>query len=281
MSKYPDLKESTIRNFKKAYKERLDEQRKKLHPDPITSIDRRAMGRPPILMDLDAKLITFLQALRQRGGVINIHIVRASAQALINSHQSSVSVLQLQSFSMSRSWVQSIYRRMGYSRRMRTISRPPVPRGLYNECQIQFITEIDAKMKEFNIPPELILNADQTPSSYISVGRSTMAQRRSKDVAVKGLGDKRNITVTFVVTLSGEFLPMQIIYGGKTKASLPRFQFPKGFSLSQNPKHWSNEQETLRLIQEIINPYLVRKRAKLNLPPSSNASSSGMFSEGR
>jgi hypothetical protein len=79
------LKESTIRNFKKAYKERIDEQ-KNLHPDPITSIDRRAMGRPPILMDLDAKLIIFLQASRQRCGVNNIHIVRASVEALIDSH---------------------------------------------------------------------------------------------------------------------------------------------------------------------------------------------------
>lgn len=32
-----------------------------------------------------------------------------------------------------------------------------------------------------------------------------MAQRGSTSVAIKGLGDKRNITVTFVVSLSGEF----------------------------------------------------------------------------
>ena len=39
---------------------------------------------------------------------------------------------------------------------------------------------------------------------------------------------------------------MQIIYGGKTTASQPRgFQFPKGFCLSQNPKHWSNEQKAV------------------------------------
>ena len=55
---------------------------------------------------------------------------------------------------------------------------------------------------------------------------------------------------------------MQIINGGKTTASQPRggIQFPKGFCLSQNPKHWSNEQETLK---EVINPYLVRKRVEL------------------
>ena len=56
---------------------------------------------------------------------------------------------------------------------------------------------------------------------------------------------------------------MQIIYGGKTTASQPHgFQFPKGFCLSQNSKHWSNEQETLKLIDEVINLYLVRKSCK-------------------
>ena len=35
----------------------------------------------------------------------------------------------------------------------------------------------------------------------------------------KGLPDKRNITLTFAVTFTGDFLPMQIIYGGKTDHS--------------------------------------------------------------
>lgn len=100
-----------------------------------------------------------------------------------------------------------------------------------------------------------MLNSDQTPSSYISVGRATMAKQGSKSVAIKGLSDKRYITLTFVISLAGEFLPLQIIYGGKTKASQPRgFQFPKSFCVSQNPKHWSNEEETVKLIDDIINP---------------------------
>lgn len=62
---------------------------------------------------------------------------------------------------------------------MGTTSRPAVPRGLYEECKIQFTSDIDGKIKEFNIPAELVLNANQTPSSYVSVGRSTMAARGS------------------------------------------------------------------------------------------------------
>ena len=38
---------------------------------------------------------------------------------------------------------------------------------------------------------------------------------------------------------------MQLIYGGGTKQSLPRFMFPNGFLLSCNPKHFSNAMESI------------------------------------
>ena len=59
---------------------------------------------------------------------------------------------------------------------------------------------------------------------------------------------------------------MQVIYGGKTQASQPRdFKLPSGFCITQNPKHWSNESETLKLIDEIISPYVTKKREELKL----------------
>ena len=48
---------------------------------------------------------------------------------------------------------------------------------------------------------------------------------------------------------------MQLIYGGKTNQSLPRLKFPESFSLSVNPKHYSNTLESIKIIDEIIIPY--------------------------
>ena len=94
----------------------------------------------------------------------------------------------------------------------------------------------------------------------------------SKSVLIKGLTDKRNITLTFTITLSGDILPFQILYAGKTKACHPRdITFPPGFCVSQNPSHWSNEEETLKLIQQVINPYVIKKRAELKLPVNQKA----------
>lgn len=65
---------------------------------------------------------------------------------------------------------------------------------------------------------------------------------------------------------------MQIIYQGKTKESQPgSFDFPRGFVVTQNPKHYSNELETLNLLDNIIQPYVVLKRKELNLPATQTA----------
>lgn len=73
------------------------------------------------------------------------------------------------------------------------------------------------------------------------------------------------IMLTFTITLDGKFLPPQIIYGGKTQQSLPRVKFPPTFSLSANPKHYSNEEKSIKLLNEIIIPYLKKERNSLGL----------------
>ena len=94
----------------------------------------------------------------------------------------------------------------------------------------------------------------------------TVAKQNCKFVSIAGLSDKRIITGTFTITLNGHFVPMQLIYGGETKQSLPRFKFPDGFSLSCNPKHFSNAMESIKLINEIIIPYVQSQRKELGKP---------------
>ena len=81
---------------------------------------------------------------------------------------------------------------------------------------------------------EIVFHTSQigikTPSSCVSVGKQTTASHGSKSVPIARLSDQRNITLTFAVSLAGEFLPIQIIYAGKTKQSQPHgFVFPKDF----------------------------------------------------
>ena len=65
------------------------------------------------------------------------------------------------------------------------------------------------------------------------------------------------------MTPSGEFLPMQIIYA--TACHSHGVRFPAGFLVSQNVKHWSNEEESLKIIDTVIHLYVVKKCAEAGL----------------
>ena len=64
---------------------------------------------------------------------------------------------------------------------------------------------------------------------------------------------------------------MQLIYGGKTTKSLPRFRFPNDFLLSVNITHYSNKKEACKLIEEILVPNIEKVIQEDNLPVSQKA----------
>ena len=168
-------------------------------------------------------------------------------------------------------WAQSLFRRMGFRRRHATTSKLEIPEGALKETKLLFHHDIASKVEEFNIPHSLIINLDQTPTKYVPVGRTTLAKKNSKTVAVKGNSDKRTITATFAISFKGDFMSMQLIYGGKTTKCLPRFKFPDKFSLSYNETHYSNENEACKCIEEILQPYINEVIERENLPVDQNS----------
>ena len=54
----------------------------------------------------------------------------------------------------------------------------------------------------------------------------------AKNVPIISVDDKRQITATFAISATGIFLPMQLIYPGKTKRCLANFQFPRNFQIT-------------------------------------------------
>ena len=86
----------------------------------------------------------------------------------------------------------------------------------------------------------MVLNHDQAPLKYVPSGNTTLAQKSYSTVPIKAVSDKRMITGTFTISLDSQYLPIQLIYAGKTHRSIPKVNFPKEFSLSANPKHFSS-----------------------------------------
>ena len=57
---------------------------------------------------------------------------------------------------------------------------------------------------------------------------------------------------TFAVSATVRFLPMQLVYAGKTKYCHPQgIDFPSGFDVTFSLNHWSNKELALKHILEI------------------------------
>ena len=93
-----------------------------------------------------------------------------------------------------------------------------------------------------------------------------MDQKEETNVSIAGISDKRSITATFSITLDNKYLPMQLIYRGETGQSLPKVKFPDSLTLSVYESHYSNKNEALKFIEEIILPYIREEREELGCP---------------
>ena len=116
----------------------------------------------------------------------------------------------------------------------------------------QFLQDGVATVQMEDIPPELILNWDQTGIKIVPSSTWTMDQQGVKRVEVGGASDKRLITAVFCGSLVGDFLPIQVIYQGKTVRCHPHYEFPPGWDITHSPKHWSTETTMIQYIEKII-----------------------------
>ena len=82
-------------------------------------------------------------------------------------------------------------------------------------------------MLKHDIPLDLVLNLDQTPLSYVSPGKYTFYLKGSSTVTIKGVDDNRQITVTFTVSATDAFLPIQLKV--QLKGTYPNTSFQKSY----------------------------------------------------
>ena len=135
----------------------------------------------------------------------------------------------------------------------------------------QFLHEITDKVLQPNIPDELITSVDQTASKFVATDNITMAAKGEKHISRAGATDKRAITVILCESPDGCMLPFQLIHTGKMERSLPDFTSPEGFCLAFHQKHWSNETETIRSIEDLLVPYIEKVKKEKALPQSQNS----------
>ena len=84
-----------------------------------------------------------------------------------------------------------------------------------------------------------------------------MEKERAKRIEIKGLDDKRQFTAVFGGTLTGKFLPIQLIYQGSTNQCHPDLKVPDNWHVTHSDNHWSNISKKINI------PFVKRKSREL------------------
>ena len=224
-----ELKVTSVQTWKTKYVAELNRKRKAGETDDLTvkALPVKKLGRPLLLGEkLDSQVKAYIQALREEGGVVTTSITMAAATAIVRKADRNLLGENGGPITITNNWAKSLLYRMNFVKR-RGSSTAKLTVANFETLKEQFIIDVNAIMEMEDIPPQLIFNWDQTGISIVPGSSWTMEAKETKRVEIVGLGDKRQITAVLCGAMSGEFLPPQLIYQGKTTACLPRHKFPE------------------------------------------------------
>lgn len=178
-------------------------------------------------------------------------------------------------FRCSDTWLRDwLHRTMRWSERKATRAAHKLPKDWEAQCERSFL-RMAHDTKEHDIPAELRVNSDQAQGVFAQGCDFTWAATGSKQVPIIGAEEKRAMTIVASVSASGELLPFQAVYGGKTSVSCPSRNAKNRtgadaagiqFEPSGVKSYWSTHATMHSLVDTIIAPYFERQKTKLGLP---------------
>ena len=258
-----DVPESTVRRLRKEYLQKL-----KLtdNEDPqVVTLPKHSQGRPLLLgQELDKSVQIFIDSLRKTGGVVNTAIVVGAAHGIVSVHSPSLLREHGGHINLTKSWAKSLLKRMGYVKRKGS-NAGKVTVTQFEELKEEFLADVKVEVLMNDIHKEMIFNWDQTGLQLVPTGQWTMHQAKAKVIPIVNSDDKRQITAVLAATMTGEYLHPQLIFKGKTPRCHPAVTVPQGWDFWHSPNHWSTEDTMVRYLENVIFPFVDKKREELKL----------------
>ena len=202
----------------------------------IELLPTKKRGRTVLLgKALDEKLQLYLREIRNNGSPLTAAVAIGAARGLLLAENRNKLAEFGGHIDLNRHWAYSLYKRMGFVQRKATTAKGKYSPEKFTAEKRKFLDEVVLTVEQEEIPPELIINWDQTGIHFVSSSSWTMEQKGVKRVEVVGQNDKRQITAVFAGTIQGDFLPLQLVYKGKTLRCHPNYEFPPGWHITKSP----------------------------------------------
>ena len=158
-----ELSETTVRSIRDGYLEEVKRLRQAGETEQLWKFPERQRGRALLLGDsLEEKLQMYIRRVREEGGVVSAKIVMAAARGMLLSYDRNTLAENGGHICLNRHWAYSFLRRMNFVQRKATTSLSKYSVSNFSEVKKSFLASVVETVSMEEIPPEFILNWDQT-----------------------------------------------------------------------------------------------------------------------
>ena len=168
--------------------------------------------------DLDEKLQLYLRKIQTSGGPLTARIAIAAARGLLLADNQNKLVEYGGHIELNRHCAYSLYKGMGFVQRKPTTSKGKYSMENFSALKKSFLDDVVTIIEMEEIPPELILNWDQTEIKLIPSTSWSMEQKRVKRVEVVCQNDKCKVTAVLCGTIQGACFPYRSFIKKKQNA---------------------------------------------------------------
>ena len=210
----------------------------------MTGLKSTKRGPAKLLpVDIIAKTIQTVKALRFKGAPVSSVVINVLAKGVAMAEDGCLFTEYGGHLIFSNQWTRNILSEVMRTekkmvRRIVTTLKVPFAPGLLKEENFTFQKKIEQLVTCHKIPKQLIINFDKMLLSYITAGNTTLEFSGGQLVFVKRKGKGNQIIGTFNITAAGKYLPMRLIYVGKTQRCHPKgIPFPDEFDVIHSNNH--------------------------------------------
>ena len=206
---HPLANESTIRNFRKQYLLTLTKDHS-VSTAATGKLPTKQRGRPLLFGVYDKLIVNYVRRLRKHGAKVNTAIVMGTARGIIVRKAPQLLSERGGAKKITRNWARSLLRRIKYAKR-KGIRKSKKFLGDEQAVADQFHHKAHSIITKYNIPPALVIAADEQFSKILPVGNWTLEEQGTSQVELVGIDDKRGITLFLMFTGDLTLLGPQVI----------------------------------------------------------------------
>ena len=193
-------------------------------------------------------VVDLVSALRVKGTPVSSSLICSVAKGVIVANDRSLLLENGGHIDVNIDWSRQVLYRFDtigrkMSCRMATTAKIPIAPALLNETKFDSqrnasVAWNTGRSHHFTLIKHLC---------HTSVPETAPMQRKHPLTFLWLEREKKQITWNFRITMSGSFVPMQVIYKGPTSRCLPKVvDFPADFDATCTVNHWSNDSKAIQ-----------------------------------